>query len=219
MGQEINLLKNYPQSKRNIDERGATKTEEDRRIARMFDKRFFDGDRKHGYGGFSYHPRFWENVVPDFLEYYQLKPGMKVLDIGCAKGFMIYDFLRAEPELEFRGVDVSEYAIENAKPEVKSLLQIACATSLPFDDNTFDLVVSINTIHNLEKEQLAMALQEIERVGKGKAFISVDAYRTEEEKQRLDKWVLTAKTTMSVDNWKAFFQENGYKGDYYWFIP
>jgi len=219
MGQQIDLLENYPKAKRNVKERGATKTEEDRQIARAFGKEFFDGERKHGYGGFSYSPRFWQPVVPTFKKFYNLSAQSKVLDVGCAKGFMVHDFKQLIPGIQIEGIDVSSYAIENSQEQVRSYLQVADARALPYSDNSFDLVIAINTIHNLEKNELIVALQEIERVSRGHSFITVDAYRNEEEKELMNAWNLTAKTILSVDEWEALFQQVGYTGDYYWFIP
>lgn len=219
LGQEIDLLKNYPKTKRDLSGRLQSKSEEVRAIARKFDKEFFDGDREHGYGGFNYMPRFWQPVIPDFVEHFGLTNESSLLDVGCAKGFMLYDLLQVLPSINAQGVDISKYAIENAKPEVAHRLSTANATCLPFDDNSFDVVVSINTIHNLDVNDCAKALKEIERVSKGKAFITVDAYRNDEEKTRMEAWNLTAKTMMHVDEWKAFFKEVGYTGDFYWFIP
>lgn len=219
MGREINLLENYPRTKRNVQERGATKTEEDRAIARQFGKEFFDGDRKHGYGGFSYQARFWQPVVPAFQQAYGLSARSSVLDVGCAKGFMLHDFREFIPGIQVHGIDISSYAIENGKEEVKPFLQVADARSLPFPDKSFDVVISINTVHNLEGEELKKALCEIERVSRGKSFITVDAYRNEEEKELMFAWNLTAKTILHVDAWKKLFKEVGYTGDYYWFIP
>ncbi|MCB1192957.1 MAG: class I SAM-dependent methyltransferase [Leptospiraceae bacterium] len=219
MGKEIDLLVNYPKTKRNLDERAASKTEEDRRIARRFDKDFFDGDRKHGYGGFSYFSRFWQPVIPTFKEYWNLNEKSSVLDVGCAKGFMLHDMFELIPGITVRGIDISEYAIQNAIEDMKPNIMVGDARKLPFADNSFDVVISINTIHNLTKYEFAIALQEIERVSKGKSYITVDAYRNEEEKERMFKWNLTAKTIMSVDEWVTFFKEVGYTGDYYWFIP
>ncbi len=219
MGQEVDLLVHYPKTKRNIKERGASKSEEDRAIARQFGKDFFDGDRKHGYGGFSYHPRFWENVVPTFQKYYGLTENHSILDVGCGKGFMLYDFARLIPGLKICGIDVSSYAVENGMEAVLDHMHIADARKLPFEDNSFDLVISINTIHNLDQKECAEALKEIERVSKGKSFITVDAYRNDEEKELMFAWNLTAKTILHVDEWKDFFKEVGYTGDYYWFIP
>lgn len=216
---EVDLLINYPRTKRNVQERGATKTEQDRAVARKFGKDFFDGDRRHGYGGFNYHPRFWQPCVPTFQKHFDLKPNSKILDVGCAKGFMLYDFTQVIPGVEVAGVDVSSYAIENAVDQVKPFVKVADAIKLPYKDKSFDLVISINTIHNLEKDDLGRALQEIERVSKGKSFITVDAYRNDEEKELMHAWNLTAKTMMHVDEWKVFFKEVGYTGDYYWFIP
>ncbi len=219
MGKEVNLLAKYPKSKRNIFERQSEKTEEDRRIARKFGKDFFDGDRKHGYGGFSYNPKFWQPVIPDFQKYWNLNTKSSILDVGCGKGFMLYDIFKLIPGVNIKGVDISEYAINNCLPEIKKFLQVSDATKLPFPDNSFDVVISINTIHNLERTECSVALKEISRVSKKFSFITVDAYRNEEEKKRMLAWNLTAKTIMSVDEWKSFFNESGYNGDYYWFIP
>ena len=215
---EVDLLKNYPRAKRNLDERAEQKTEQDRAIARKFGKDFFDGDRRHGYGGFSYQPRFWQPVIPTFQEFYQLTKSSSVLDVGCAKGFMLFDFTNLIPGIGVRGVDVSQYAIENSLPSVKPFLSVASALELPFEDKEFDLGISINTVHNLEVSDWGKGLLELQRVSK-RSYITVDAYRNDEEKERMYKWNLTAKTIMHADEWKAFFREIGYVGDYYWFIP
>lgn len=219
MGNEIDLLTNYPKTNRNVKERGQTKTEEDRSIARQFGKDFFDGDRRHGYGGYNYHSRFWQPVVPTFQARYGLNSQSKVLDVGCGKGFMLYDFTLLIPGIDVQGVDVSTYAIENGHPHVKPFLHVANATALPYPDKSFDLVIAINTVHNLERRELIQALQEIERVSRGPSYITIDAYRNEEEKALMHAWNLTAKTILHVDEWKDLFQEAGYTGDYYWFIP
>ena len=219
MGREIDLLANYPKTKRNVEERGAAKTEEERVIARKFGKEFFDGDRKYGYGGYYYAPRFWQSVIPSFQKHFGLTSSDSVLDVGCGKGFMLYDMAELIPGITVKGIDISEYAIENAIEDMKPYVQVANAKKVPFEDNSFDAVISINTVHNLERDECAQALREIERVGRGKSFISVDAYRNDEEKKRMYAWNLTARTIMHVDEWKAFFKEVGYAGDYYWFIP
>jgi len=219
MFMEIDLLQHYPKSKRDPLARQSALTDEMRKVARKFGQEFFDGDRLYGYGGFKYFSRFWQPVIPDFVDHFSLSPTSKVLDVGCAKGFMLYDFTQILPGVNVTGLDISEYAIEHAKEEVQSQLNVGNATSLPYEDDSFDAVFSINTVHNLERDECAKALQEIMRVSKGKAFITVDAYRNDEEKERMYAWNLTAKTIMHVDEWKAFFKEIGYTGDYYWFIP
>ncbi len=216
---EIDLLQNYPRTKRNLEERAQLKSEEDRAIARRFGKEFFDGDRRFGYGGFTYQSRFWQPVVPDFQKHYGLTNKSSVLDVGCAKGFMLHDFMTLIPGIKVVGVDVSPYAIANAMDDVKPFVQIADAKQLPFPDKSFDLVISINTIHNLPLEECKQALREITRVSRKHAFITVDAYRTPEEKRRMDMWNLTALTYMHVDEWISLFREVGYHGDYFWFIP
>lgn len=219
MGKEIDLLAKYPKPKRNLEERAALKTPEERATARLFGKEFFDGDRKHGYGGYYYNPKYWSNVVPEFKKYWQLSEQSSLLDVGCGKGFMLYDFIRLIPGILVKGVDISDYAIKNCHEEMKNFLQVGNAKKLEFKDNAYDYVISINTIHNLELEECKIAIKEISRVAFKGSFITVDAYRDQKEKKRMYDWNLTAKTILSVDEWKKLFKELDYNGDYYWFIP
>lgn len=215
---EVDLLKNYPKPKRKVSARAAKKTIEVQQVARKFGREYFDGDRLYGYGGFFYNPRFWEPVIPDFVKHYSLTKRSKVLDVGCAKGFMLFDFTRLVPGIKISGIDISRYAIKNALSQVKPFIKYGNAIKLPFPNKSFDLVISINTIHNLPLKNLIKALLEIERVGKH-AFITVDAYRDVKEKKRMEQWNLTAQTIMHVDDWKKLFKKVGYTGDYFWFIP
>ena len=219
MGQEIDLLKNYPKTKRDLEKRLNEKTEEDRAIAKKFEREFFDGERRTGYGGFQYNPRFWQPVVPTFKDFYKLNKNSSILDVGCAKGFMLHDFKKLIPGIKVSGIDISNYAISNCIETVKSDLLVADARDLPFEDNSFDLVISITTIHNFDIEGCKTALKEIERVSKKDSFITVDAYHNENEKKIMQAWNLTAETILHVDDWKKLFNEARYKGDYYWFIP
>jgi len=210
----------YPQSKRagKVGERAVHVTEEQREISRQFGQQYFDGDRMYGYGGYNYHPRFWQGVVRRIRDYYALADDASVLDIGCAKGFMLHDFKELMPNLTIAGIDISEYAIENAMDTVKPFVRVGNARELPFADDSVDLVIAINAVHNLPLEECKQALREIERVSRKHSFVQVDAYRTPEEKERLERWVLTCMTYMHVDEWKSLFAEIGYTGDYYWFL-
>lgn len=217
MGNEINLLDTHPRTVRDYDKRAAEKTPDIVHIAKQFGKDFFDGDRKCGYGGFRYDGR-WKSVVQRMRDYYQLPDDAAILDVGCAKGFMLHDFKAAMPNCTIAGVDVSAYALENAMPDVKPYLQLASAESLPYPDKSFDLVISVNSIHNLPLERLKSALREVMRVTRRHAYVTVDAWRNEQERVQLHKWVLTAETMLHVEDWKRLFAEVGYTGDYWWFI-
>lgn len=219
MGQEVDLMAAYPRTRRNVEERGAVKTDADRQLARQFGREFFDGDRSHGYGGFNYDPRFWRPVVPALQAHFGLTARDSVLDVGCAKGFMLHDLAAMIPGITVKGVDISAYAIENAIEDMRPNVQVANATTLPFPDDGFDVVISITTVHNLERPELILALQEIERVSRRGSFITVDAYRTPEERERMLAWNLTAKSVLHVDEWRSLFAEAGFTGDYFWFMP
>tara|TARA_B110000305_G_C19327250_1_gene582104 strand:- start:105 stop:761 length:657 start_codon:yes stop_codon:yes gene_type:complete len=218
MGKEIDLLKRYPKTKRDLKTRLITKSTADRALARKFGYDFFDGDRKNGYGGYYYNPRFWNNVVKDFIKFYKLNKKSKILDIGCGKGFMLHDFKQAIPDLTVRGIDISSYAIKNSLISVKKYLKVGNAKKLDFPDNHFDLAISITTLHNLKLNDFKKSIEEIKRVSK-KSFITVDSYKNELEKKRMDAWNLTALTYFHRKDWIKLFKEIDYKGDYFWFIP
>lgn len=215
---EINLLDRLPVTQRDPKARAAAKTPEDRAIAKRFDREFFDGERRHGYGGYRYDGR-WLPVARRFVEHYRLGPNARILDVGAAKGFLMYDFRQVLPGASVRGIDVSTYARDHAHGGMGPLIDIGSADQLPYPDRSFDLVVSINSIHNLPPERCRAALREMERVSRAHKFVTVDAWRTEEEHQRLLDWILTAETYMSVEDWHRLFAEVGYTGDCWWFIP
>lgn len=182
-------------------------------VAKRFDREYFDGDRRHGYGGFRYDGR-WRAFGENLIRQYGLKPGDSVLDVGCAKGFLVKDLLGLLPGSDVRGVDVSEYAIEHAEPEVRDRVQVANAIQLPFPDKSFDLVVSINTLHNLDLPGLFQALREMERVAKKHKYLVVDSYRNEKEKVNLLYWQITCECFFNQKEWEFIFAQAGYKGDY-----
>jgi SAM-dependent methyltransferase len=218
MGQEVDLMRHYPKQSNRMDQRQVV-TKEQRRISRMFSFDYFDGDRIYGYGGHTYHPRFWSETVQLFSDYYSLTAASSILDVGCAKGFMLKDFVELTPGMGVTGIDISGYAIDHADPTVRANVVVGNATDLPYPDGEFDLVVSINTIHNLPHVSVLKALREIERVGNGNSFVMVDGWRDEQEKVDLESWVLTAQTMLHVDDWCKLFDEAGYTGDYSFWSP
>lgn len=182
-------------------------------LAKQFAFDYWDGDRKTGYGGYKYDGR-WRIVAEGLAEHYQLQPGDRVLDVGCGKAFLLYDLTQVVPGLEVHGIDISKYALEHAKEEMQPRLQACSAAKLPFADHSFDLVISINTLHNLYCFELDAALREIERVGKDKKYICVESYRDEREKVNLMYWQLTCECFYTPEEWQWWFKQCGYRGDH-----
>jgi SAM-dependent methyltransferase len=181
--------------------------------AKKFDFDYWDGSRDTGYGGHRYDGR-WLGFAKRIAGHYGLKPGDRVLDVGCGKGFLIFELLQAVPGLRVAGIDVSTYAIANAKEEVRPYLQVGSAVSLPYPDRSFDVVLSINTLHNLQLPELELALREIERVAIRGKYVVVDGYRTEQEKVNLLYWQLTCECFFTPKEWEWVFEKCGYGGDY-----
>jgi SAM-dependent methyltransferase len=183
-------------------------------LAKRFDYDYWDGDRRICYGGYRYLEGRWEKVARALAEHYQLPPKPKILDIGCGKGFLLYDFLKVIPDAEIYGIDISPYAITNSKEEIRDRLQVGSATALPWPDDHFDLVISITTLHNLHAYDLDPALREMERVGKMNKYLCVESYRNEQEKANLLYWQVTCEAFNTPKEWLWWLERTGYNGDH-----
>jgi ubiquinone/menaquinone biosynthesis C-methylase UbiE len=192
--------------------------DQDREIAKRFGREYFDGSRDQGYGGYRYNERYWTGVAQDFRDTYGITAGTRLLEIGCAKGFLLHDLRRAVPDLEPFGLDVSEYAIQNSMEDVRPRLVRGIAERLPFPDQAFDVVLCINTIHNLPLDLCKQAVREIERVKRpgGHSYIQVDSWLNDKQRDDFLNWQLTAQTFFGPEGWRQLFAESGYTGDYFW---
>jgi len=184
------------------------------KLAKTWGYDYWDGDRRINYGGYSYMEGRWEKVAKAMVQYYNLPDNPKILDIGCGKGYLLFDFLKIIPDAQVYGIDISSYAIKNSKEEISHCIQEGNATKLPWPDSAFDLVISINTFHNLYSFELYDALKEIERVGKQHKYICVESYRTEEEKTNLLYWQVTCEAFNTPQEWEWWFKHTGYQGDH-----
>jgi SAM-dependent methyltransferase len=213
---EINLLTQYPRAKRNLVARKRDQAE-NRMLAREFGREYFDGTREQGYGGYRYDGR-WLPIARDMAAHFKLKAGDRVLDIGCAKGFLMRDLMEVVPGLEAWGLEISQYAIENCHPDARGRIVRGTAQTLPFASGSFAAALCINAIHNLGLDACIEAVKEIERVASGHGYIQVDAYRNDDERDAFLDWVLTAETFGKPEMWRQLFERAGYTGDYYWTI-
>ncbi len=216
---KINLLKSLPSTwiKKPLARRKKVKIK-DRILTWKLDKEYFDGSREQGYGGYKYDGR-WKSVAKEIIQYYDLKDNSKILDIGCAKGYLLEEFRKLLKNPILCGIDISSYAIKNSIKKGK-ILAIGNSTTLPFSNKYFDLVISINSLHNiLSKIELIKAFKEINRVSKKNIYITLGSYKNKNEKKKLDDWAVLATTYLSNEGWTKFFKKVNYKGDYWWFTP
>ncbi|MCP9775662.1 class I SAM-dependent methyltransferase [Cyanobium sp. WAJ14-Wanaka] len=183
-------------------------------LAKQFDHDYWDGDRRICYGGYRYMEGRWEKVARALVDHYQLPENPKILDIGCGKGFLLYDFLKVIPGAEIYGIDLSPYAIANSKEEIRDRLQVGNATQLPWPDDHFDLVISINTLHCLHAQDLHPALCEMERVGKEHKYLCVESWRNQAEKANLLYWQVTCEAFNTPEAWHWWFKQTCYSGDH-----
>ena len=201
-------------TKRNFIERMMNEKVQCMNEARKFDKSFWDGDRKFGYGGYKYIKDRWKPFAENLIATYSLNENSKVLDVGCGKGFVLYELKKIIPNITIIGFDISSYAIDNSNENVKDNLFVHDAgNKYPFEKNEFDLVFSLATLHNLKINKLFTSLNEINRVSKS-SYLMVESYRNNEELFNLQCWALTAECFFDKDEWIWIFKKSGYSGDY-----
>ena len=212
---KVNFWKYYPKSNRkNISNLRVKVSSKLRKKLQKFPKEYFDGKRSHGYGGYYYNPKYFKKIVKAMIRYYKLNNKSKILDIGCAKGFMMYEFKKALPGCEIKGIDISAYCKKKAIKKIKKFIKIGTCEKLPYPNKYFDFVVSISTIHNVKKSGIIESLKEIVRVSKRNSFIRVKAYKNLKEKKFIDEWNLVAKSNLSISVWKNLFKQTKYEGDF-----
>lgn len=182
-------------------------------VAKKYGYDYWDGDRKYGYGGYHYDGR-WRSVAEKMAKHYNLQPGQRILDVGCGMAHLLYEFTQVVPGIEVTGIDISDYALEHAKEEIRDRLIKGEAQKLPFADDSFDLVISLTTLHNLKIFDLKKAVKEIERVSKGNSYIMVESFRNDREEMNMLYWQLTCASYYAVDEWEWLYIEWGYTGDY-----
>jgi SAM-dependent methyltransferase len=213
---EVNLLDAYPRARRPIAEREEAAPVQ-REIAKRFGREYFDGERTQGYGGYRYDGR-WVAIARRMAEFYGLTAADAVLDIGCAKGFLLHDFQLLLPGIAVAGLDISAYAVANAMESVRPFVQVGSAVKLPYPDRSFDLVIAINVVHNLELADCVQAIREMERVSRRFKYLQVDSYLDETQRRNFERWQLTAVTHRDPAGWRQIFEKAGYTGDYFWTI-
>lgn len=211
---EFNALRGYPQPKEPRYIGPNIRTIKNKIIASYRDERYYDGDRKNGYGGFKYDGR-WKEIVKSMVKDYGLTEKSALLQIGCEKGFLLHDFHEHFPTMKIRGAEMSDYAIAQSMPLIKEHIAKTDFNKLPFKDGEFDFVIAIGVIYTLTLRDAISALKEIQRVGKGKSFITLGSYRNEQEERLFRNWSVLGSTILHEDDWIEVLNESGYTGDYH----
>jgi SAM-dependent methyltransferase len=201
-----------------VQRRIPDRTLSQRIIAWGLDAAYYDGDRRNGYGGFAYDGR-WRRLIPRLAARYGLDARSRVLDIGCKKGFFLHDLKEAFPGITAKGVENHPYPLETGLESVRADMMLSPYHSLPFDDDSFDFVLAFSAIYMQTLGDVLKTLREIQRVGRGRAYVTVGAYSTMREREQFERWTLLGTTVLHVDEWMEVFQAAGYTGDYFFTTP
>ncbi len=210
---EFDALRAYPQPREPRYVGPHIRTIRNRIAASYRDKEYYDGDRGNGYGGFNYDGR-WQKIAEFMFREYKLKKDSSILQIGCEKGFLLHDFSMLYPKMKIAGYEVSKYAIEYAMPSIKKFIRQGRFESLPYKSHEFNFVIAMGVVYTLTLSDTISCLKEIQRVSKGKSFITLGAYRNEDEEKMFRSWSVLGATILHVDDWVEVLKEAGYTGDY-----
>jgi SAM-dependent methyltransferase len=182
--------------------------------AKKYGEDYWDGDRRYGYGGYKYIPGYWEGVAKELIQTYSLNSRSRILDVGCGKGYLLFELQTLLPGINVCGFDISEYGLQNAKEEIQPFLfEHRAQERYPFESKSFDLVLSLGCLHNLVLPDLTIAVKEIQRVGK-RGYIMVESYRNDQELFNLQCWALTAESFFTPKEWQWVYSGVDYTGDY-----
>jgi len=210
---EFNLLGDYPEPTKPRYVNQNLRTITNRITASYRSREFFDGNRNEGYGGMVYDGR-WKSIAKRICEKYEIKDNSKILQINCEKGFLLHDLQELNPKIKIYGLESSKYAIDNALPSVKNFINYSDKINLEFEDNFFDFVIAIGAVYSLNLTGAIKCLKEIQRVSKGKSFITLGAYETEKDKKLFSYWTLLGSTVLKKNEWIEVLKHSGFTGDY-----
>jgi len=167
----------------------------------VFDEDYFENGIATGkscYTNFRWLPEMTIRFAHKIIKALDLRDGEKLLDFGCAKGFMVKAFRLLD--IDAYGCDISDYAVTNADHSVKDYVK-KITNGIPFDIH-FDWTLSKDVFEHLTEAQLDNVLPSIHKVS-DKLFVIVPAYE-------LDK---THKLAKSVAWWEKKFEDNGWRVD------
>jgi len=212
---EFNLLDNYPKLDQPRYVAKNLRTINHRIISGEREKDFFDGNRNYGYGGFTYDGR-WKKVADKLSNEYGLNNKSAFLQLNSEKGFLLKDLKEKNSKMKIQGLETSNYAVENTVQEVKeNVKKVTDYLSLGFKDKEFDFVMALGVIYTLTINDAIKVLKEIERVGKGKSFITLASYTNEDDYWLFKDWTLIGTTILKREEWVEVLKAANYSGDYF----
>ena len=207
------ITKNHKKTKRNYLKRMINQKVKCMKISKKYSFDYWDGKRSYGYGGYHYDGR-WKEIARKIIKKYKLNKDSKVLDVGCGKGYLVYELSKLLNSDKILGLDISRYAIKKSPKKIRKQLKVFDARKkLNFNRNYFDLVISINLIHNFVLKEVYGFIKNVVKISK-KSYISTESYRNDKELFNLQCWALTADSFFSSEEWKWILKENNYSRDY-----
>ena len=181
-------------------------------LAWELNKKYYDGKRINGYGGYKYDAR-WKKFLPKIIKKYKLSGKSKVLDLGCKKGFLLKDLNILIPGIKSYGIENHSYALKKAV-KCKSKLIKSEYYNMPFKNKYFDFVIAFNSLYMQNLGDVIKSLKEIKRISK-KSYIVLASGENDQERNKFYRWTLIGTSILLKKEWKTLFKKIKFKGDYY----
>ena len=207
------ITSNHKKTSRNYLARMKNNKPEIMKISKKYNFHYWDGNRKFGYGGYKYDGR-WKLIAKKIIKKYKLNKNSRILDVGCGKGFLVYELTKLLNSKNIYGIDISRYSINKSPKIIRKNLSVKdCRKGLNYKKKYFDLILSINLIYNFSIYEIKNFLRNIVKISK-KSYISTESYRNERELFNLQCWALTAESFFSEKEWNWIFKSYGYNRDF-----
>lgn len=154
------------------------------------------------------------DVVNQVIEAMQLRPGERVLDLGCGNGWATRLIAKANAGVQAIGVDASPKMIERAEAlhslTIRARYELGTFEQLDFKDNHFDRVFSMEALYYAA--DLGQAIRECFRVLKpgGSVETLVDYYSESEASEPWAKVMGLELHRLSESGWSEAFEKAGF---------
>ena len=147
---------------------------------------------------------------------YKLNNTSSFLQLGCEKGFLLKDIKTKYKDMRVEGLETSNYAITNSMPDIrKNIKYCGNYTNLNYTDKEFDFIVALGVVYTHGIQDAIRCLKEIQRIGKGKSFITLASYENKHDFWLFKQWSLLGTTILRKEEWLDILKHVKYSGDYF----
>ena len=172
---------------------------------------YFDNPKSgRGYRGYVYTGRYYE-TAKKIIDHYKLKPNSKILEIGCAKGYLLYEFFKLK--MDVVGYDISRYAVDNCIEELKEMIFLGRVNDINENDNIYDLAIAKEVLSHMAIDDILFTINKLQNISKN-IYLVLQTVSEKKKANDMQSWDCTYKTMMIKKDWEKVLSSCGFHGDY-----